>query len=109
IKNELGNKFRMQEIGIFMLYKSAAIEKHEIELAEEAKHLGIDTKFYTGQQVQDMEPDVEVGVRGGVLYPIDCHLHPGDLMQTLKEHLQKSGVRLELNCTVTGFEKKGDK
>jgi D-amino-acid dehydrogenase len=109
IKNELGNKFRMQEIGCFMLYKSAAIEKHERELGEEAKHLGIETQFYTGQQVQDMEPDVQVVVRGGVLYPIDCHLHPGDLMQTLKEHLQRSGVRLELNCTVTGFEKNGNK
>jgi D-amino-acid dehydrogenase len=109
IKNELGNKFRMQEIGCFMLYKSAAIEKHEIELGEEAKQLGIETRFFTGQQVQEMEPEVEVVVRGGVLYPIDCHLHPGDLMQTLKEHLQRVGVKLQLNSTVTGFEKKGNK
>lgn len=109
IKNELGNNFRMQEIGCFMLYKSVAIEKHEIELGEDAKRLGIETRFYNAHQVQEMEPDVEVVVRGGVLYPIDCHLHPGDFMKTLKEHLQKSGVRLELNCTVTGFEKKSDR
>lgn len=109
IKNELGNNFRMQEIGCFMLYKSAAIEKHEIELGEDAKRLGIETRFYNAHQVQEMEPEVEVVVRGGVLYPIDCHLHPGDFMKTLKEHLQKEGVRLELNCTATGFEKKSEK
>lgn len=109
IKNDLGNHFRMQEIGIFMLWKNPSVEKHEQELAEEAKHLAIETKFYTGQQVQEMEPDVEVVARGGVLYPIDCHLHPGDFMTTLKDHLQKVGVRLELNCPVTGFEKMGDK
>jgi D-amino-acid dehydrogenase len=109
IKNELGNHFRMAEVGCFMLYKSAETEKHEMELAKEAEHLGIETKIFTGQQVQNMEPEVEVLTRGGVLYPIDCHLHPGDFMQTLKTHLQKVGVKLQLNTEVTGFEKTGYK
>jgi D-amino-acid dehydrogenase len=108
IKNELGNHFRMQEAGCFMLYKSAAVEKHEIELAKEAAHLHIETRILNAQEVQAMEPDVQVDVKGGVLYPIDCHLHPGDFMRTLKEHLQKAGVKLQLNTTVTGFEKNGN-
>lgn len=108
IKNELGNHFRMAEVGCFMLYKSPETEKHEIELAEQAKRLGIETKVLNGQQVQDMEPEVEVITKGGVLYPIDCHLHPGDLMQTLKSHLIAKGAKLQLNTEVTGFEKNGD-
>lgn len=108
IKNEIGNRFRMEEIGCLMLYKTAAIEKHEIELAQQASLLKIDTKVLNAQEVQAMEPNVQVDVRGGVLYPIDCHLHPGDFMRALKEHLQKAGVKLQLNTTVTGFEKKGD-
>jgi D-amino-acid dehydrogenase len=107
IKNDLGNHFRMAEVGCFMLYKSSETEKHEIELAKEAALLGMETKFFTAQQVQDAEPEVEVSVKGGVLYPIDCHLHPGDFMQTLKTHLQNSGVKLQLNTEVTGFEKNG--
>lgn len=109
IKNELGNQFRMAEVGCFMLYKSAATEKHEIELAEEARHLGIETKIMNAQEVQALEPEVEVQVRGGVLYPIDCHLHPCDFMRTLKDHLQHSGVKLQLNTIVTGFEKKDNR
>lgn len=109
LKASLGNSFRMQEIGCFMLYKSTAVEKHEMELAEEAARLNIETRIYNAQQVQEMEPDVTVDVRGGVLYPIDCHLHPGDLMQTLKKHLQEAGVRLLLQTNVTGFEKKADR
>ena len=108
MKNEFGNQFRMAEVGCFMLYKSAETEKHEMELAKEAAHLGIETKVFTGQQVQDMEPEVEVVTKGGVLYPIDCHLHPGDFMRTLKTHLQKVGVKLQLNTEVTGFEKNGN-
>ena len=108
IKNDIGNHFRMAEVGCFMLYKSAATEKHEIELAKEAAELNIDTKILSAQEVQAMEPDVQVDVKGGVLYPIDCHLHPGDFMRTMKAHLQKAGVILQLNTTVTGFEKKGN-
>jgi D-amino-acid dehydrogenase len=108
LMHDLGNHFRMQELGCFMLYKSVATEKHEIELAKEAAALKIETKILNAQEVQAMEPDVQVDVRGGVLYPIDCHLHPGDLMRTLKSHLQKAGVKLQLNTTVTGFEKKGN-
>jgi D-amino-acid dehydrogenase len=109
IRNELGNQFRMEEKGCFMLYKSSLTEKHEIELAKEAAALNIETRIFSAKEIQDMEPEVEVNVRGGVLYPIDAHLHPGDLMQTIHDHLQKSGVQFQLETTITGFEKQGRK
>ena len=105
IKNDLGNSFRMEEIGCFMLYKTEKTEKHEIHLAEDAKKFGIETKMFSSAEVQAMEPEVEVNIRGGILYPIDAHMHPGEFMKTLKEHLAKVGVKLQLNTTVTGFEK----
>lgn len=109
IRNELGNQFRMEEKGCFMLYKSILTEKHEIELAKEAAALNIETRIFNAKEIQDMEPEVEVNVRGGVLYPIDAHLHPGDLMQTIHDHLQASGVQFQLETTITGFEKQGRK
>ena len=109
IRNELGNQFRMEEKGCFMLYKSALTEKHEIELAKEAAALNIETRIFSAKEIQAMEPEVEVNVRGGVLYPIDAHLHPGDLMQTIHDHLQQSGVKFQLETTITGFEKQGRK
>jgi D-amino-acid dehydrogenase len=109
MKNELGNHFRMEEIGCLMLYKNEKTEKHEAELAAEAKQFNIETKIFNAAEVQALEPEVEVNVRGGVLYPIDAHLHPADFMQTVKTHLVKAGVRLQLNTTVTGFEKQNAK
>lgn len=109
MREQLGNHFRMQEVGCFMLYKNANTEKHELELAEEAAHFKIDTKVLSAQEIQAMEPEVEVNVRGGILYPLDCHMHPGDFMIALKKHLQQVGVKLQLNTTVTGFEKNGTK
>lgn len=109
IRNDLGNQFRMEEKGCFMLYKSALTEKHELELAKEASALNIETRVFNAKEIQDMEPEVEVNVRGGVLYPIDAHLHPGDLMQTIHDHLLQSGVKFQLETTITGFEKEGRK
>ena len=108
IKNDLGNTFRMEEIGCFMLYKSPDTEKHEIELAKEAKKFNLETRIMNAQEVQALETEVEVNVRGGVLYPIDCHLHPGDLMRTLFDYLKSKGTEFQLNTTVTGFEKTGN-
>ncbi|MBM3446069.1 MAG: FAD-dependent oxidoreductase [Bacteroidetes bacterium] len=109
MRDELGNHFRMEELGCFMLYKSATTEKHEIELAKEAASLGIETKIFDSKGVQEMESEVEVNVRGGILYPIDCHLHPGDLMQTIYNYLQSNGVQFQLNTAIEGFEKVGRK
>lgn len=109
IKNDLGNKFRMEEIGCFMLYKSATTEKHEIELAKEAMKFRIDTKIMNAAEVQALEPEVKVDCLGGVLYPIDAHLHPGEFMHALHQFMDEQGVELMLNTTVTGFDKKGDR
>lgn len=105
IKNEIGNQFRMEEKGCLMMYKNANTEKHEIELAEEAAKFGIETKVMNGQQVQDLETEVEVNVRGGVLYPIDAHLHPGDFMEAVHDYLEKEGVEFMLDTEVVDFEK----
>jgi D-amino-acid dehydrogenase len=109
VKADLGNHFRMEEMGCFMLFKNASTEKHELDLAKQAGTLGIETKILTAQQVQEMEPDVEVNIKGGVLYPFDCHLHPGDFMRTLKKHLESAGVRFKLQTEVKDFDFSGDK
>jgi D-amino-acid dehydrogenase len=109
IRDDLGNHFHMKEMGCLMLYKSATTEKHEIELAHEAAAFNIETRVLSAKEVQEMEPEVQVDVKGGVLYPIDAHLHPGDLMKTIHEHLLANGVEFHLNTSITGFEKEGRK
>lgn len=109
MRDDLGNHFHMKEIGCLMLYKSTATEKHEIELAQEAAALNIETRVLSAKEVQELEPEVQVDVKGGVLYPIDAHLHPGDLMKTIHAHLQANGVEFHLNTSITGFEKEGRK
>jgi D-amino-acid dehydrogenase len=109
LKQELSLPFLMEEIGCFMLYQNPATEQHEKELADEAAGLGIETRILSGKEVQDMEPDVEVNTLGGVLYPIDCHIHPGQFMHSLHHALDQMGAKLQLKTNITGFERNGKK
>lgn len=108
IHDELG-QFLMEEKGCFMLYKTAATEHHEIELTKQAAAFNIETRVLSAAEVQQMEPEVEVTVRGGVLYPIDAHIHPGEYMQAMRNHLKTNGVTLTGNAQVRRFEVAGDK
>jgi D-amino-acid dehydrogenase len=109
MRDELGNSFHMVEKGCLMLYKSAVTEKHEIEMAEDAAAFNIQTRILSAKEVQELEPDVEVNIKGGVLYPLDAHLHPAELMSTLREQLEKQGVVFQLETNILGFEKSGKK
>lgn len=109
LREELGDHFRMAEKGCFMLYKTSKGERAEIKFANEALQLGIQANICTANDIQTLEPYITTNVLGGVLYPIDCHLHPGDFMATLKAHLITEGVKFKLQTQVSGFETKGNR
>ena len=109
MRDEIGNHFDMQEIGCLMMCKETKTLEHEFQMANEAEKFGLKVKRLNAQQVQQLEPDVELNVAGAVLFKDDCHFNPGKLMLTLKAHLVKAGVQFQLNTTVTGFEKDNHK
>jgi D-amino-acid dehydrogenase len=82
---------------------------HEYHLADEGEKFGLKTDRLNKEQVQALEPDVELDVLGAVLFKDDCHINPGRFMLALKKYLEERGVQFRLNTTVTGFEKKGNK
>lgn len=104
LNNELNNGFQLETKGCFMLYKTAETGHHEAELAHEAKKYGMDAPVMTKAEIQKMEPDVAVDVLGGVYFPVDCHLHPIQMMASLKKALTDSGVKILFNQEVTDFE-----
>lgn len=102
-------EFEWQERGLLMLYKTASAEHEMAEEANVANRAGIEARVLNSQQVQDLEPNTRVDVRGGVLYPGDAHLNPGELVRSLVTYLRKQGVTILENHTVTGFEKNGSR
>ncbi|KAB7727654.1 FAD-dependent oxidoreductase [Rudanella paleaurantiibacter] len=101
--------FGWQERGLFMLYKTASAEHEMAEEAEVANRAGIEAQVLNGTQVQDLEPDVRVDVRGAVYYPGDAHLNPGALVRTLLDYLRGQGVGFVTGTAVTGFGTNGNR
>lgn len=109
LKNTLPSSFDLTEKGVWMLYKSEKTGEHEKHLAEQAEKFGLKTIICDGAGVQDYEKEVEVNVKGGILYVDDCHLKPATFMRALVVHLQQVGVKFLLNTEVIGFEKSNHK
>lgn len=104
LASELPFDFGYHEKGLMMLYKSAEIEKEERETAELANQLGVEACILTPAQVQDLEPEVKVDVRGGVYFPGDAHLTPQQLVSRLITHLKESGVEFKTDCEIFDFQ-----
>ena len=102
--NELPFDFGFHERGLMMLYQTEETEHEEAETAHLANQYGIEAKILNPDEVQTLEPDVKVKVRGGVYFPGDAHLTPQVLMNNLIKHLMTEGTELVDNTEVTGFE-----
>lgn len=104
LAKELPFDFKYHERGLLMLYQKAETEKEEIETAEIANENGIKAEVLTASQVQALEPDVKVSVRGGVFFPGDAHITPQAFMKGLHNHLKNGGVVFKEQCMVENFQ-----
>ena len=108
MRNEIGDVFEMEEKGCLMMCKQQKTLEHEFHLADNAEKFGLKVERLNAQQVQALEPNVELNISGAVLFKDDCHFNPGKMMIALKNYLTNKGVQFQLNTTVTGFEKTGN-
>jgi len=96
--------FCFEEKGILMLYRTAAAQAEEIEIAEKAHEMGVRAEILDATQVQAMETGTRLDVLGGVHYPNDAHLYPNRFMQQLKQQLQAKGVVFMQGHTVVDLQ-----
>lgn len=104
LAKELPADFGYHERGLLMLYKTEEVEEEETETAHLANQYGVEARVLTPQQVQELEPDVRVNVRGGVYFPGDAHLTPRNLVNSLIEYLKTNGVEFKTDCEVLDFQ-----
>lgn len=109
IRKDIGDNFEMQEIGCLMMCKLQKTLDHEFHMADDAERFGLNVERLKRDEVQKLEPAVELAIAGAVLFKDDCHFHPGKMMKALKIYLENKGVQFALNTTVTGFEKANGK
>ena len=103
LSTELPFDFGYHERGLLMLYQTKETEHEERETAALANAHGIEAHIISAEDVQKLEPDVRVTVRGGVYFPGDAHVTPQLLVNQLKTYLKDKGVVIMDQTTVTDF------
>lgn len=92
LSKELPFDFEYHERGLMMMFQSKEAEHEETETAHAANDLGIEARVLSAEEIQVMEPDVKINVRGGVYFPGDTHMTPHKLVAGLIAHLKTLGV-----------------
>lgn len=109
LSKELPFDFGYLERGLLMLYQTRETEHEEGETAALANKHGIEARILSAQQVQDLEPEVRVNVRGGVYFPGDAHITPRAYVNQLITHLKSHGVSINSGTTVNDFQVENNK
>jgi D-amino-acid dehydrogenase len=103
LAQELPFDFGYHERGLLMLYQTKETEHEEIEGAAYANRLGIEAHVLSPDEVQKLEPDMRVSVRGGVYYPGDAHITPQEFVVQVIDYLERSGVTIRSSISVLDF------
>lgn len=94
LAKEPGFDFSMEARGILMYYKTQRVGDEEMHLAEKAWRMGLDVESLNKDQVQKLEPGIELDILGAVHYRSDAHLSPHKLIPQLMQALRSSGVQV---------------
>ena len=103
LSTELPFDFGFHERGLLMLYQTKETEHEESETAAFANAHGIEAHIISAEEIQKLEPDVKVKVRGGVYFPGDAHVTPQVLVQQLISHLKEQGAEIKTKTSVRDF------
>jgi D-amino-acid dehydrogenase len=102
-----GFDFELQEKGILMLYQTAKAERDELETAEKADGLGIETNILGPGQLQQLDPGTSFSVRGGIHYTGDATFSPDVFMKQMLAFLKSRGVEFISNTEILGLHDLG--
>ncbi|WP_347156539.1 NAD(P)/FAD-dependent oxidoreductase [Pontibacter chitinilyticus] len=97
----------LEQKGLLMLYKTEEAAHEETAFAQLARQSGLEADVLSREEVQQLEPHLEMDVLGGVYFPGDAHLHPAKLNNFLLHHLEEKGVKIMRHTEVLDFSFSG--
>ncbi len=99
LENE-GLDFGLHQRGLLMLCRTQHGLDEEAAAAQKAQTLGIPAEVMTPAGLAKADPQITMKAVGGVWYPQDCHLSPGQFMMTLQSEVRRLGGELRFDSQV---------
>jgi D-amino-acid dehydrogenase len=101
------NAFDLVERGLLVLCRTERALVEEAHVAEFARRLDMPATVLDAAAVAELEPGMRMSVTGGVHFPLDGHVSPAPLMNTLRREAQALQATLRHRVEVRAFRTKG--
>jgi D-amino-acid dehydrogenase len=98
------NSFGLAREGLLLLVRTERGFEEERKLASRSRELGMPAEVLDAKQIEALEPGVTFDVLGGVLYPLDAHLTPTELVAALTRLVAERGGVLLWNAEVQDWK-----
>ena len=96
--------FHYDKKGLLILCQTEKMFKEEIKAANLAQDLGLEAKEVSLEEINKIEPDVEINAFGGIHYTGDHHSTPNEFMREMKIYLRQIGVKFFINEKVKDLD-----
>ncbi len=112
IKSSNDFDFFYQHKGLLMCYQTEKAGEEEWGVGQCSINEGLKVENLTKEQVQKLEPNSGLNVKGAVYYHSDAHMTPNEFMSQMKTYLKKNGVSVlnneeVLEITVSDYKVTG--
>ncbi|WP_283636717.1 NAD(P)/FAD-dependent oxidoreductase [Aquaticitalea lipolytica] len=104
IKRDESFTFHYEKKGLLMLCQTEKMLEEEVETARLAKREGLDAEEISVKELEILEPNVNLNVKGATFYKCDSHTTPQEFMDEMKAHLKAVGVTFYSNEKVEDLE-----
>ncbi len=104
-----GMDFYYEKKGLLEYFQTPEKQAHAHHSVHDAEALGLDARVMDADEVQAMEPDIKLNIKGALYFGCDGHVEPNEVMGKLKSYLQAQGVKFLPHAPITTIEKKGGK
>ena len=103
-----GFSFYYANKGMLDFFKTDESAHHAEEMVKASKKLGLDATLLNKQEVEQMEPTLNMDIKGAVYFKGDSHMYPNKLMKDMIAYLRNNGVTIKTGEEVKTFIKEGN-
>lgn len=101
--------FHYERKGLLMCYKSDKVGEEEWEMGQRGIKEGLGVKNLTKKEVDELEPNANLNIKGAVYFDSDAHMTPSDFMSEMIIYLKSKGVLFYDNEEVVDIDVSDDK
>ena len=101
--------FHYEHKGLLMAYQHEKAGEEEWEVGKKAMDLGLKVENLSAKEVEELEPNANLNIKGAVYYRSDAHMTPHDFMKDMLSYLKSKGVEILANEEVKEMEFSNEK